>query len=135
MKTKIVDYRPVDTDVSISLFMDSRAPFFRTVLGKNCYDNDDFIANTLIVVVESRLVNRVPMHVVYDIRVNVPNIHNRHVEHPARGQNMLANLAGAVNDDAPLAKDSKVELKVFIRPPETKEPSFGGISELHLRLR
>lgn len=89
----------------------------------------------LIVIVESRFLNWVLMYIAYYIRVNVPNIHNRHVEHPAGGQNMLANLAGTVNDDTSLAKNSKIELNVIIRPAETKETFFGGISQLHLKLR
>jgi hypothetical protein len=120
VKTEIVDYRPVDTNVSVSLCLDDRASLFRAILGKNCYDDDNFVANMLIVMIEARFSNRVFMYNAYDVRVNVPNINDRYVEHPARGQDVPADLAGAVNDDAPLAKGSKVELKVIIRPAEVK---------------
>jgi hypothetical protein len=133
LKAQIVDCRPVDTDVPVSFFANNRASFFRAVLGKDCYDDDDFVANKLVVIIESRFLYRVLVHDADYIRVDIPNIDDRYVEHPARGQNVLADLAGAVNDDTALAKDSKVELNVLIRPTEAKEGFFGGISQLHLK--
>jgi len=133
VKAQIIDYRPVDTDVSVSLVIDNRASFFCAVLGKNCYDDDDVVANMVIMMIEARFFNGILMDNAYDVRVNVPNIHHRYVEHPARGQNVLANFAGAVNDNASLAKNSKVELEILVGPTEAKEAFFGGISQLHLK--
>ncbi len=135
MKAEIVDDRPVNADVSVSRSLDGRSPLFRSVLGKDRYNNDDLVTNMLVVMVEAGLPNRIILDDADDVRVNVPNIHNGHVEHPARCQDVFADLAGAINDDTPLAEDSKVELKVIVGPSEAKKAFVGGICQLHLKLR